>query len=136
MWLRYVFTYMQHVNHIMQLKSHPLFYLFSLPPFIVCLCEYEASYRTAHRTVEDPHLVSCIFKHVCTHTNSHTVKGSLALGQGISAKDWSWMRELIASQAGQLQSGAREAPPCLPRSKASFSKALFAFCSLQQLNST
>ncbi len=75
-------------------------------------------------------------KHVCAHTHLHTLKGSLALGQGISAKGWSWTRELIASQAGQLQSGAREAPPCLPRSKASFSKALFAFCSLQQLNST
>lgn len=92
--------------------------------------------ETAHRTVEVPRLFSCIFKHACTDTHSHTVKGSLAPGQGISAKDWSWTRELIASQAGQLQSGAREAPPCLPRSKASFSKALFAFCSLQQLNGT
>lgn len=31
-----------------------------------------------------------------------------------------WTRELIASQAGQLQSGGKETPPCLPRSKASF----------------
>lgn len=110
------------------------------PAFIVRLCEYEASYRTAHRTVEEPRLFSCIFKQACTHTqrdtHSHTVKGSLALGQGISTKDWSWTRVLIGSQAGQLQSGAREAPPCLPRSKASFSKALFAFCSVRQLNST
>lgn len=70
------------------------------------------------------------------HTNSRTVKGSLALGDRVSAKDWTWTRELIASQAGQLQSGAREAPPCLQRSKASLSKALFTFCSLQQLNCT
>lgn len=70
------------------------------------------------------------------HTNLPTVKGSLALGQGIFTKDWPWTRELIASQAGQLQSGAQEAPPCLQRSKAFFSNALFAFYSLQQLNST
>lgn len=76
------------------------------------------------------------YSSTCAHANSHTVKGSLALGQGIFAKDWPRTRELIASQAGQLQSGAQEAPPCLQRSKAFFSKALFAFCSLQQLNST
>lgn len=113
-----------------------IYHLISVPLFILFLYECEVSYRTAQRTVEEPHLHSCIFKHTCTHTHLCTVKGCLALGQGISAKDWSWTRELIASQAGQLQSGAREAPPCLPRSKASFSKALFAFCSLQQLNST
>lgn len=78
--------------------------------------------------------VHCV--HTNTHTHSHTLKGSLALGQGISATDWSSTRELIASQAGQLQSEAREAPPCLLRSKGSFFKALFGFCSLQQLNST
>lgn len=76
---------------------------------------------------------------VHTYTHTHTLihcERQLGSWSRISAKDWSWTRELIASQAGQLQSGAREAPPCLPRSKASFSKALFAFCSLQQLNST
>lgn len=109
----------------------------SHPRIIVCLWTTSASNGTALWTVEEPYHFSCIFKHVCTvHmqtlTLSHNVKGS----QGISATDWSWTRELIASQAGQLQSEAREAPPCLLRSKGSFFKALFGFCSPQQLNST
>lgn len=105
-----------------------------LPLFIVLLCEYEASYKTAHRTEEEPprspYLFSCIFKHARAHTCTLwkavwlPVKGSLVkAGPG---------RESSApAKQDSRQSGAREAPPCLPRSKASFSQALFAFCSVQ-----
>lgn len=60
-----------------------IFPLISLPLFIVFLCEYEASYRTAPRTVEKSHLFSCIFKHAYTRTRTLwkaawlLVKGSL-----------------------------------------------------------
>lgn len=95
---------MTHVHNITLSRSVAnLYWVFSpvisVPLFNVFLCEYEASYKTAHKTVEEPHLFSCIFKHACTHT--HTLKGSLAPGQGISTKGWSWTRELSASQAGQ-----------------------------------
>lgn len=124
----------------LMLPTNPCFTSYFSPSIYSLFLWICANYGTALWTVEEPHLFSCIFKHVCTqthtHLHSHPVKGSLALGQGISATDWSWTRGLIASQAGQLQSEAREAPPCLPRSKGSFSKALFGFCSLQQLNST
>lgn len=99
---------------------------------VLSLCEYEASYRTL-RSEGAPSLFSCIFKHACTRTHTYCER---QLGSWSRDKNESRARKLIVSQAGQLQSGAREAPPCLQRSKASFSKALFAFCSVQQLNST
>lgn len=68
--------------------------------------------------------VHCACKH--SHTLAHCERQSGDL----------WTRELIASQAAQLQSEAREAPPCLLRSKGSFFKALFGFRTPQQLNST
>lgn len=63
-----------------------------------------------------------------------SVKGTWLLVKGATLKTRT--RELITSQARQLQSGAYEAPPCLQGSTAFFFKALFAFCSLQPLNST
>lgn len=57
------------------------------------------------------------------------VKGSL-LKTGSGQESWS------PAKQGSCKVEHGRAPPCLPRSKASFSKALFAFCSLQQLNTT
>lgn len=64
----------------------------SLPLFILCFCEYVQIMEQHFEQWRSPissHAYSsmCARKH--THLHSHPVKGSLALGQGISATDWS-----------------------------------------------
>lgn len=104
-------------------------------PVLLCqfhcrLCDNAAGYRA----VQEPHLLSCIFKHAYTHKPVALWMPAWLLVKRSVLKPWT--RGLFASRAGEFQSGAREAPLCLQRSKASFYTALFTFCSLQQLNCT
>lgn len=63
-------TVLTSLCHKLQLMDHHM-HISSLPPLIVLfVCNYDASYRTLHRTMEKPHHLSCIFKHVCAHSRT------------------------------------------------------------------
>lgn len=63
-----VFTCVLHITLSHNAANVPPCIHISLLLFSVFLC----SYRTALRTVEDTHFLSCIFKHALTHTMIHT----------------------------------------------------------------